>query len=172
LTTREASNGKQANHERQRREIDAIDRKILSLLQENGRSTNQWLAKQVDLSPTPCLERVRKLEKDGVIQGYRAVVSPDAVGYPMQLFALISFDRAIDGVYEQFRVAIAQIPEIVECHMITGNVDFIMKIRTADINHFRDLLEEKILKLPGVRITHSYVVMHEAKAGGTVPIAN
>lgn len=167
---RQTANVRQNSSERNKRELDAIDRKILALLQENGRATNQWLSKQVDLSPTPCLERVRRLESEGFIHGYRAVVQPDMVGYPMLIFALISFDRAIDGVYEKFREGISQIKEIVECHMITGDVDFVMKIRVEDIGAFRHLLEDKILKLPGVRITHSYVVMHEAKAGGIVPI--
>lgn len=158
------------SRERHRRDLDQIDKKILTLLQKNGRATNQWLARQIDLSPTPCLERVRRLEKDGFIEGYRATVVPEAVGCPMLIYALISFDYAVDGVYEKFRKEIAQIKEIVECHMVTGNVDFIMKIRTADINGFRALLEDKILKLPGVRITHSYVAMHEAKAESMVPI--
>lgn len=168
--TRHSANLRQNASERNTRELDAIDRRILELLQENGRATNQWLSKQVDLSPTPCLERVRRLENEGFISGYRAVVQPHMVGYPMLIFAFISFDRAIDGVYEQFREGIALIKEIVECHMITGDVDFVMKIRVEDINAFRHLLEEKILKLPGVRITHSYVVMHEAKVGSVVPI--
>ncbi|MBV6272814.1 Lrp/AsnC ligand binding domain-containing protein [Alcaligenaceae bacterium CGII-47] len=172
MTTRTTPQAKNGSNDRHKRDLDAIDKKILTLLQQDGRATNQWLAKQIDLSPTPCLERVRRLEHEGFIQGYRAVVAPDAVGYPMLIFALISFDRAIDGVYEKFRAGISQIKEIVECYMITGDVDFVMKIRTADISAFRELLEEKILKLPGVRITHSYVVMHEAKVGGTVPIAD
>src|SRR5690554_4551895 len=134
--TRHTANVRQTGSERNKRELDAIDRKILALLQENGRATNQWLSKQVDLSPTPCLERVRRLESEGFIQGYRAVVQPDMVGYPMLIFALISFDRAIDGVYEKFREGISQINEIVECHMITGDVDFVMKIRVEDISAF------------------------------------
>lgn len=154
-----------------RRELDDIDRRILRLLQTHGRATNQWLASEVDLSPTPCLERVRRLERDGYIQSYQAVLSPELVGYPMLIFAFVLFDRAVDGVYERFRAAIADIEEIVECHMITGDVDFVMKIRVAHIAAFRQLLEERILKLPGVRITHSYVAMDEVKVGVSTPVA-
>ncbi|MDM9561510.1 Lrp/AsnC ligand binding domain-containing protein [Bordetella petrii] len=155
-----------------RRELDAIDRRILRLLQTHARATNQWLAAQVELSPTPCLERVRRLEREGYIREYQAILDPARVGYPMLIFAFVLFDRAVDGVYEQFRAAIAEIGEIVECHMITGDVDFIMKIRVADIGAFRVLLEDKILKLPGVRITHSYVAMDEVKTGVSTPVAD
>jgi Lrp/AsnC family leucine-responsive transcriptional regulator len=153
------------------RQLDATDVQILKLLQANGRATNQWLAKQVHLSPTPCLERVRRLEREGFIQGYRAIVQADQVGYPMLIFAFVLFDRAGDNAYGRFRAGIAAIDEIVECHMITGEVDFVMKIRVPDIGAFRVLLEERILKLPGVRITHSYVAMDETKAGMSVPVS-
>lgn len=153
------------------RKLDAIDVQILKLLQKDGRVTNQALAKQVHLSPTPCLERVRRLEREGFIQGYQAIVQADQVGYPMLIYAFVHFDRSVDDAYGKFRKGIAMIDEIVECHMITGDVDFIMKIRTADIAAFRQLLEEKILKLPGVRITHSYVSMGEVKKGASVPIS-
>ncbi|PNQ88486.1 hypothetical protein CCU68_32015 [Pseudomonas gingeri NCPPB 3146 = LMG 5327] len=153
------------------RKLDAIDVQILKLLQKDGRVTNQALAKQVHLSPTPCLERVRRLEREGFIQGYQAIVQADQVGYPMLIYAFVHFDRSVDDAYGKFRKGIAMIDEIVECHMITGDVDFIMKIRIADIAAFRQLLEEKILKLPGVRITHSYVSMGEVKKGASVPIS-
>lgn len=153
------------------RKLDAIDVQLLKLLQKKGRATNQWLAEQVHLSATPCLERVRRLERDGYIQGYRAVVQADQVGFPMLIFAFIHFDRSTDGAYNKFRSGIAKIDEIVECHMITGDVDFIMKIRVPHIAAFRQLLEDKILKLPGVRITHSYVAMDEVKEGHSVPIS-
>jgi len=158
--------------ESSRRDLDAIDRRILRLLQGNARATNQWLAAQVELSPTPCLERVRRLEREGYIREYQAILDPARVGYPMLIFAFVLFDRAVDGVYEKFRAAIAEIGEIVECHMITGDVDFLMKIRVADIGAFRVLLEERILKLPGVRITHSYVTMEEVKTGVSTPVAD
>lgn len=152
------------------KDMDSIDKKILRLLQQNGRATNQWLAKQVDLSPTPCLERVRRLERDGVIAGYKAIIPPQKVGYSLLLYAFVSFDHASSSVYEEFSKGIAAISEIVECHMITGNYDFIMKILARDIAHFRKILEEKILPLPSVRITHSYVSMHDAKPRSIVPI--
>lgn len=153
------------------RQLDATDVQILKLLQKHGRATNQWLAKQIHLSPTPCLDRVRRLEREGFIQGYQAIVRADQVGFPMLIFAFVLFDRAVDGAYEKFRTGIAAIDEIVECHMITGDADFIMKIRVPDIARFRVLLEERILKLPGVRITHSYVAMGETKAGISIPVS-
>lgn len=152
------------------RKLDATDVQLLKLLQRNGRATNQWLAGQVHLSPTPCLERVRRLEREGIIEGYRAVIKPGQVGFPMLVFAFVVFDRTADGVYERFRAGVAEIEEIVECHMITGDVDYVMKILVPDISAFRTLLEQKILKLPGVKITHSHVAMEQVKADVAVPI--
>lgn len=154
------------------RGLDDIDRQLLRLLQRNGRATNQSLAEKVALTPTPCLERVRRLEREGYIRQYQAVVAPDKVGYPMLIFASVLFDRADDDVYVRFREGVSKIDEIVECHMITGNTDFLIKIRVPNIEAFRTLLEERLLKLPGVRITHSSVVMEDMKQGVSSPIAD
>jgi Lrp/AsnC family leucine-responsive transcriptional regulator len=152
------------------RQLDEIDYEILRHLQENGRITNQNLAKLVGLSPTPCQERVKKLEREGVIAGYKAIISAATVGLPMMLMVSVILDRTTGDVYQKARDAFAAIPEILEAYMVTGEVDYLLKMRVRSIDHFRELLETAIVPLPFIKITHSLVVMEETKSGATLPL--
>jgi Lrp/AsnC family leucine-responsive transcriptional regulator len=152
-----------------RRPLDAIDLKIVSILQRDGRITNQELAGEVGLSATPCLERVRRLERDGVIRSYHASVDAEALGLPLLFIVEVILERTSSTVYEDVQRAIREIPEVIECYMVTGDVDYVLKVRAASVEQFRTMLQTKILPLGFVKITHSAVVMQEIKSGAPVP---
>lgn len=150
--------------------IDRIDRKILRILQEDGRISNVALAKAVGLSPTPCLERVRKLERHGVIEGYVARINPDKLGSPLLVFVEITLTRTSADSFAQFSKAARKTDEILECHLVSGNFDFLIKARVADMASYRRLLGETILNMPGVNESRTYVVMEAIKQENKVLI--
>lgn len=152
--------------------IDRIDRKILRILQEDGRITNTALAKAVGLSPTPCLERVKKLEKSGVIEGYSAKVNPDKLGSPLLVFVEITLSRTSTDSFADFSAAAQKTEEVLECHLVSGDFDFLLKARVADMAAYRKLLGETILNMPGVNESRTYVVMEAVKQGNKVAVRN
>lgn len=143
------------------KKLDKKDRQILKSLQKDGRISNADLAKTIHLSPTPCLDRVRRLEKDGYIEGYRAVLSPTLLEQDFVAFVTVSLDRVTTDVLDAFSRHAKRIPEIVECHMVGGGFDFLLKIRAADMPAFRQLLGEKLSALPQVAQTSTYFVMEQ-----------
>jgi Lrp/AsnC family leucine-responsive transcriptional regulator len=153
------------------RELDRLDRQILDILQSNGRLSNVDLSKQINLSPTPCLERVRRLERDGYITGYAANLDLAKLGAGFVTFVTVNLDRTSTDVFERFAAKIKEIQEISECHMVGGGFDYLLKIRTADMADFRRFLGESLSTLPEVAQTHSYFVMEEVKAGEKLLIA-
>ena len=143
--------------------LDRIDLKILRILQKDGRISNVDLAREVNLSPAPCLARVKKLEKEGHISGYRAVLDPDKLDLGLLAYVQIVLDRTTPDVFERFKQAVQIIPEIEECHMVAGGFDYLIKVRCADMDDYRRILGEKIANLTGVSQTHTYVVMEQVK---------
>ena len=154
------------------RTYDAIDRRILDELQQNGRLSIVELAKRVFLTKTPCSERVRRLEKAGVIRGYHAEVDPAKVGYNHVTVVQITLAQTSDNSLERFNEAVNNIPEIESCLMIAGSFDYLLKVRTRDITHFRELLGERVSKLPGVMQTHSFAVMETVKDDATIRMSD
>lgn len=146
-----------------RRDLDVIDRRILDELQSNGRLSIVELAKRVHLTKTPCSERVRRLERLGIISAYHAVVDPAQIGLNHVTVVHVSLIRTSDNSLEDFNRAVRDIPEVQTCLMIAGQFDYMLKVRTRDIAHFRELLGERISKLPGVKQTHSFAVMETVK---------
>lgn len=155
-----------------RRPLDGIDRKILDELQKNGRISIVDLAKRVNLSKTPCSERVRRLEKSGVISQYRAVIDPELVDMKHVTIVHISLTQTSDNSLDQFNLAVQNIPEVQSCLMIAGQFDYMLKVRTHDITHFREVLGEQIGKLPGVMQTHSFAVMETVKENDLIPMVD
>lgn len=143
--------------------IDRIDRKILKLLQNDGRVTNVTLANTVGLSATACSERVRKLEKEGVIEGYYARINPAKLGANLMVFVEITLTRTSADAFAEFSDAVRTTPEILECHLVAGDFDFLIKARVPDMPSYRKLLGETILMMPGVNESRTYVVMEEVK---------
>ena len=151
-----------------RRELDGIDRRILDELQADGRLSIVELAKRVHRTKTPCAERVRRLERAGIIRAYHAAVDPEKVGFSHVTVVHVSLARTGDNALDEFNRAVREIPEVQSCLMIAGQFDYVLKVRTRDIAHFRELLGEQIGKLPGVNQTHSFAVMETVKESGSI----
>jgi len=145
------------------RKMDHIDVKILSILQADGKTTNVSLAKQVHLSTTPCLERVKALENEGFITGYSAKLSPAHLGLGLVVFIWVLLDRTTEDAFEKFKEAVLQIKEIQECHMVTGGFDYFLKVRVTDMTAYRNFLGHVLSHISGIKQTHSYPVMEEIK---------
>ena len=129
------------------RQLDSIDKNILDELQANGRLSIVELAQRVNLTKTPCSERVRRLERAGVISGYSAKIDPAEVGMNHVTIVQVNMMQTIDNSLEDFNAAIRQIPEVQTCMMIAGSFDYMLKVRTRNMAHFRELMGEKISKL-------------------------
>jgi Lrp/AsnC family transcriptional regulator, leucine-responsive regulatory protein len=151
-------------------QIDRIDRKILTVLQEDGRTTNLDLAERVGLSPTAAAERVKRLTRDGYIEGYMARLSPAKLGRGLLVFVEVKLDRTTPEVFDAFAKAALRSPEVMECHMVAGGFDYLVKTRVEDMSAYRRFLADIMLALPGVRETHTYAVMEEVKSTNRIPI--
>jgi Lrp/AsnC family leucine-responsive transcriptional regulator len=144
--------------------VDRLDRKILEILQQDGRISFAELARRVHLSPTPCVERVRRLETHGYIRDYAAHLDPNKLGAQLLAFVEIRLDRTTPDVFDRFKEAVVQLQEVQECHMVAGGFDYLVKLRVADMEAYRRILGERITALPGVEQTHTYFVMEEVKS--------
>jgi Lrp/AsnC family leucine-responsive transcriptional regulator len=149
--------------------LDRIDRNILAALQAEARISNVDLAVKVGLSPTPCLERTRRLERDGFIDGYVTLLNPERMEMGLLAFVEVSLDRPTADVFDKFARAALADPNIVECHMVAGGFDYLMKVRVADMDAYRRFLSHGISRLPGVRETRTYVVIEKVKSSTLLP---
>lgn len=150
--------------------MDRIDRRILRELQTHGRLPIVELANRVNLTKTPCALRVRRLEQAGIIRGYRADLDPDQLGAGHVLIVMVTLDKTSDDALDRFNDAVRLIPEVQSCFMIAGNFDYLLKVRTHDIAHYRAVLGHRIGRLPNVHQTHSFVAMELVKDEVTVPV--
>ncbi|MBT8073776.1 MAG: winged helix-turn-helix transcriptional regulator [Xanthomonadales bacterium] len=153
-----------------RRVLDRIDYKILRRLQGNARLTNADLARSVNLSPTPCLERVRRLEADGYILGYVTLLNPQKLGAGVISFIQVSLDRTNADVFERFKEQVSACPEVMECHMVAGGFDYLLKVRTRSMLEYRDFLGQTLARMSDIKQTHTYVVMEEVKATHAIAV--
>ncbi|AZZ98306.1 MULTISPECIES: leucine-responsive transcriptional regulator Lrp [Pseudoalteromonas] len=144
-------------------QLDRTDRKILVELQKDGRISNVELARRIGLSATPCLERVKKLEREGYIKGYKAVVDPVKLGQGLLVFVEVTVNKNSPDVFDRFNQAVKQHDEIIECHLVSGNFDYLLKTRVTDMSEYRGVLGEILLKLPSISESRTYVVMEEVK---------
>jgi Lrp/AsnC family transcriptional regulator, leucine-responsive regulatory protein len=144
-------------------DIDKIDAKILRVLQRDGRISNLKLAEEVHLSPTAVLERVKRLTRDRFILGYEARLNPDKLGAGMMVFVEILLDRTVHDVMDTFKAAVQVRSEILECHLVAGGFDYLLKTRVANMAAYREFIGNVIWTLPGVRETRTYAVMEEVK---------
>lgn len=146
------------------RVLDRIDYKILRLLQDNARLTNADLARSVNLSPTPCLERVRRLEADGYILDYVTLLNPQKLGAGVISFIQVLLDRTSPGVFERFKKQVGLCPEVMECHMVAGGFDYLLKVRTSSMIEYREFLGQTLSQMSDIKQTHTYIVIEEVKA--------
>ena len=152
-------------------EIDRIDLKILNVLQTDGRISNLKLAESVALSPTAVLARVQRLTKSGYILGYEARLNPLKLGVGMMVFVEVLLDRTTPNVFDAFKAAVQVYPEIMECHMVAGGFDYLLKTRMLDMAAYRTFAGTALWHLPGVRETRTYAVMEEVKNTTRLDIA-
>ncbi|MCO8068762.1 Lrp/AsnC ligand binding domain-containing protein [Acinetobacter schindleri] len=145
------------------RKLDRIDRMILDILQRDGRIAISELAARVNLSTTPCSERVKRLERDGIIMGYYARLNPEKLERNLLVFLEIKLSAKSGDVFEQVARDLSEIPEVLECHLISGDFDYLVKARLKEMSAYRRLLGELLKKLPSSASSHSYVVMEEVK---------
>lgn len=150
--------------------IDQTDLRILGELQADGRLSIAELSRRVNLSPTPCLERVRRLERDGYIAGYRAVLDPIKLGRPVVVFIEVALDRTGPDLFDRFREALSGLPEVEECHMVAGGFDYLVKVRLPTMEQYRTFLGHFNDVLPGIKATHTYVVMEEVMVRGALSL--
>ena len=151
-------------------DLDRIDLKILNCLQEDGRISNLKLAESVALSPTAVLARVQRLTKEGYILGYEARLNPLKLGAVMMVFVELLLDRTTPNVFEAFKAAVQVRQEIMECHMVAGGFDYLLKTRMADMTAYREFAGTVLWQLPGVRETRTYAVMEEVKNSTHLPL--
>lgn len=145
------------------RKLDRIDRMILDILQNEGRIAISELASRVSLSTTPCSERVKRLERDGIIMGYHARLNPKYLDRNLLVFLEISLSAKSGDVFEQVAKDLMEIPEVQECHLISGDFDYLVKARLKEMSAYRRLLGDLLKKLPSSASSHSYIVMEEIK---------
>ena len=152
-------------------DLDRTDLKILRALQADGRMSNLKLAEAVSLSPTAVLSRVQRLTKEGYILGYEARLNPLKLGAGLMVFVEVLLDRTTPNVFEAFKAAVQVRPEIMECHMVAGGFDYLLKTRMADMGAYREFAGTVLWQLPGVRETRTYPVMEDVKNTTRLPLA-
>jgi len=144
-------------------QIDEIDRKILRILRSDGRISNQKLADSVHLSPTPCWNRVRALEEAGFIEGYAAILSQRALGLPDTVIIEVTLERHDEDMLERFGEALAQLPEVMEASLLTGDYDYLIKVAVAGTEGYERFLRQRLYKIPGIRHSRSTFVLRTLK---------
>ena len=152
------------------RKLSRIDTRILQELQKDGRISYAELARRVGLTTSPCLERVKRMEKEGVIRGYTALLDPDSLHSNLVVFVQIRLMRLSQDVFEQFKEAAVALDEVQECYLVSGNFDYLIKARVHDMDAYRKFLGETLLSLPGVQESTSYVVMEQVKETLNLPL--
>lgn len=151
------------------RALDRIDLTILDAVQKDGRVSNADLAKIINLSASPCLERVRRLEAEGYIERYGAFLNAAKLKYGMSAFIQVTLDRTTKDVFNKFRDEVIKIKQVAECHMVAGGFDYLIKLRFEDMDAYREILGV-IVELPAVSQTHTYVVMEHVKRDLGIPV--
>jgi Lrp/AsnC family leucine-responsive transcriptional regulator len=150
--------------------IDPADARILRILQQDGRITNQELARQAGLSPAGCFDRVKRLRERGVIVGYTALLDPLQLGSALMIFVEVLLDRTTDDVFTAFANHVREVPQVLECHMVAGGFDYLLKVRVADMVAYRAFLGNILAAMPGVRETRTYAVLEEVKSTTQLPV--
>lgn len=160
------------NRYRPPRVLDRIDREILRVLQNEGRISFTELGERVGLSTTPCTERVRRLEEEKTILGYGARVNPQRIEAGLLVFVELNLSYKSADIFEEFRAAVLKQPLILECHLVSGDFDYLIKARINEMASYRRLLGDILLTLPHVRESKSYIVMEEVKETAEIPVPN
>jgi Lrp/AsnC family transcriptional regulator, leucine-responsive regulatory protein len=150
--------------------LTGTDRRILRALQDDGRITNQEIARVVGLSPAACFERVKRLREQGVIQCYTALLDPVPLDVALMIFVEVLLDRTNHDVFAAFARHVQGVPQVMECHMVAGGFDYLLKVRVADMAAYRLFLGDILTAMPGVRETRTYAVLEEVKSSTKLPV--
>lgn len=150
--------------------LDSVDRRLLRALQRDGRISNIDLAQLCNISPSACSDRVRRLKERGVITGYSAHLDPKAVGRALLIFVEVQLDRTTGDTFSEFAKAVQRTPEVLECHMVAGGFDYLIKARVSDMEAYRAFLGDVLVGMPGVRETRTYAVLEEVKSVTELPV--
>ena len=151
--------------------LDAIDRQILENLQNDARMRNVELAEKVGLSPSPCLRRVGNLEETGVIRGYATLVDAEAVGLPVSVFVSVTLEKQIEKTLEKFEKEIRARPEVMECYLMTGDADYLLRVVTADLGAYEWFLIKHLTRIPGVASIKSSFALKQVAYRTALPIS-
>ena len=153
-------------------ELDAIDRSILDVLQNDARISNVELSEKVNLSPSPCLRRVRRLESEGTIRSYVTLLDPAEVGLPVSVFVQVSLERQVDDALENFERAIVARPEVMECYLMTGDSDYLLRVVTPDLESFQRFLLDHLTRIPGVASIKSSFALKQVSYRTALPLGH
>ena len=145
--------------------MDHIDRKILAELQQNGRITNAELAKRINLSPSPCLRRVRRLEREGIIQGYQVLLNPAALGYNIEVFVTVRMEHEDQATLAKFEREVSNLSEVSDVYQLFGDPDYLLHVRISDVTAYEHLYAKTLTNLPGVAMVTSHMKMKQVKRG-------
>ncbi len=151
--------------------LDAIDRRILGRLQENARIPNVDLARAVGLSPSPCSRRVRELEEAGVIRRYATLIDPAAVDLPVSVFINVTLEKQVEQDLEVFESAVAQLPEVMECYLMTGDADYLLRVVVSDLEAYKRFLMDHLTRIPGVTSIRSSFALKQVAYRTALPLA-
>ena len=153
-------------------DLDTIDRRIIAELQADGRVSNVALADRVGLSPSPCLRRVKRLEREGYIEGYRAALRRKRVGLGFSAFVGVKIDGHANERALSFEEAVSAMPEVIACHLVSGEADYFLEVVVPDLEHYQRFLVDKLLSLPIVREIRSNIAIQTLKAGAPLPLGH
>ena len=153
-------------------ELDAIDRSILDVLQDDARISNVELSEKVNLSPSPCLRRVRRLESEGTIRSYVTLLDPAEVGLPVSVFVQVSLERQVDDALENFERAIVARPEVMECYLMTGDSDYLLRVVAPDLEAFQRFLLDHLTRIPGVASIKSSFALKQVSYRTALPLGH
>ena len=150
--------------------LDEIDRRILTALQENARITNVELAESVGISPSPCWRRVRELEQKGVISNYVTLIDPASIGLPVSVFVQVTLERQVETALEEFEGVVADWPEVMECYLMTGDADYLLRVVVADLAAYHRFLVDHLTRVPGVASIKSSFALKQVKYRTALPL--
>ena len=151
-------------------ELDAIDRRILKALQANARLSNVELADHAGLSPSPCLRRVRRLERSGVIRGYATLVDQQALGLPVSIFVMVTLERQVEQALEVFEARVRELAEVMECYLMTGDSDYLLRVVTRDLADYERFLMAHLTRFPGVASIKSSFALKQVVYRTALPV--
>ncbi|WP_374301946.1 Lrp/AsnC family transcriptional regulator [Ferrovibrio sp.] len=153
-----------------RPDLDVFDLRLLAALQQDGRAPNAALADAVGLSASQISRRLARLEQEGVVERYAALLRPEAVGLSVLAFTAVSLERHAEGIVQGFEQTVLACPEILECWSVTGEADFVLRIVAPDLKAFADFLSQRLLRVPGMRSVRSSIVLHRIKQTTALPL--